>query len=484
MTNQSFPLRFAFACLATSAFFTPSAMAQAANGSGAAKAIYLENCAACHSEKLTGGIGPSLIDDEWKHGSSEDEITKGITDGFPETEMPGYADILSEEEIRSLVIYMAEERGLAKTKAFEKVEFDPSKVYETQYESFKLEPVFNYKGEIWGIEFMPDGSFLATDREGDLLQVSPNGKSKKVKKAPKVWLHGQGGMLDAKLHPNYTENGWVYLAISASENQGDDSAVGMTRILRGRIKNGCWEDEEIIFQSKPEHETGTAFHFGSRIEFFDDYVFFSVGDRGDQDKAQDLSWPSGKIHRLHDDGRIPEDNPFVDTEGAYASIYSYGHRNPQGMTVGGRDDQLYISEHGPRGGDEINRPEIGKNYGWPVITYGMNYDGTPMTAETSKESMEQPLEYWVPSIASGGITSVSEGVYAGWNGDILVAGMQSEELHRVRIDGSTAQEDEILLKGLGRIRDVTEGANGYVYVVMNEERHGPSVVYRIVPTKQ
>lgn len=483
MLKSPFPTVSLALCLAASVSVLPMAAAQAANGQGVAKEVFQENCAACHGETLQGGIGPSLMDDEWKHGSSGEDIAKSISVGFPENEMPGYADILSEDVIRSLVIYIAEERSLAATKEKDEVEFSPDQVFESQHQNFKLESVLRSKREIWGLEFMPDGSFLATDREGPLLLVSKKGKVKKVKKSPKVWANGQGGMLDVKLHPNYAENGWIYLSYSASSSDlKDENAVGMTRIVRGRIKRGCWEDEEVIFQSKPEHETGKKFHFGSRIEFLDGYVFFSVGDRGDQDKAQDLSWPNGKIHRLHDDGRVPEDNPFVDLENAYPSIYSYGHRNPQGMTVGGQDGALYASEHGPRGGDELNRPEAGKNYGWPVITYGMNYNGTPMTAETAREGMEQPLQYWVPSIATAGMTSVSGGVFSGWNGDLLVAGLQSEELHRLRVVGNAVEEHEILLKGLGRVRDITTTKDGDIYVVMNEERHGPSAVYRIIPS--
>ncbi len=464
--------------LPTSSFCLP-ANAQAASGEGVAKQVYQDNCGACHGNTLEGGIGPSLIDDVWTNGKTDDEVMASISVGYPEKEMPGFSDILSEDTIRSLVIYIAEEKALAKNRAEKKIKFSPDRIYKSQHLDFKLELALKSEEEIWGLEFLPDGSFLATDRKGPLLLVSKDRKVKKIKKTPEVWHKIQGGMMDAKLHPNYEENGWIYIAYSAPA-ESDDS-VGMTRIARGRIKNGCWEDEEIIFQSKPEHETNKEYHFGSRLEFLDGYVFFSVGDRGEQENAQDLSWPSGKIHRLHDDGRIPEDNPFVDVENAYPSIFSYGHRNPQGLTVGGPDGALYISEHGPRGGDEINRPEIGKNYGWPFITHGMNYDGTPMTASTAKEGMEQPLIYWVPSIATAGITSVQTDAFPEWEGDILISGLQSQELHRVRfVDGKVA-EDEILIKGIGRVRDVTINKKGEIFVVMNDDTFGPSSVYRLSP---
>ncbi len=471
-----------FASLLAGVCLAPIASAQVNNGNGAVKQIYQDNCAACHGEKLTGAIGPSLLDDEWLHGNSGKDITKSIAQGYPEKEMPGFAEILSDDVIRSLVIYIAEEKALSEKSTDTKIRFSPDKVYKTQHSNFKLEPVFKTKGEIWSMEFLPDGSFFATDLKGKLLHVSKEGKAKSIQKIPKVWAKGQGGLLDVKLHPNYAENGWIYLSMAVKSGKNSSGAdIGMTQIVRGKIKDGCWEDQEILFKFKPEHATALNHHFGSRIEFLDGYLYFSVGERGDQDKAQLLDWPNGKIHRLNDDGSVPDDNPFLDVEGAYPSTWSYGHRNPQGMTVGGKDGALYITEHGPRGGDELNRPEAGKNYGWPVITYGMNYDGTPMTSLTAKEGMEQPLHYWVPSIATGGMTSIHSSEFPAWNGDLFAGGLQSEELHRLRVDGTTVEEHEILFKGLGRVRDVIQGLDGHIYVAVNEERHGPSVVYRFLP---
>lgn len=479
MPRHLYALTLLVTCSVMAFAFLPSAAAQAASGEGVVKQVYQDHCAVCHGETLKGGIGPSLIDEEWTNGSSAEAIMHSISAGYLDREMPGFSEILSEDVIRSLVIYIAEERSLARVRSEAKDEYSADRVYETQYQKFQLERVYEYEGEIWGLESLPDGSFLATDRKGPLLLISEDGKTQKIKKTPDVWHKIQGGMMDVRLHPEYLDNGWIYLGFSAPASE--DKSRGMTRLVRGRVKNGCWEDQEIIFQSKPEHETAKEYHFGTRIEFQDGYVFFSVGDRGDPDNAQDLSWPSGKIHRLHDDGRIPEDNPFVAVENAYPSIFSYGHRNPQGMILG-QDGALYISEHGPRGGDEVNHPEIGKNYGWPVITHGMNYDGTPMTAKTEMDGMEQPLHYWVPSIATAGITSVFGDVFPSWSGDILVAGLQSQELHRLRLDDGKVIEDEIILQGIGRVRDVAMTADGSVYVVINNDTFGPSTVYRLMPS--
>ncbi len=454
------------------------ANAQVATGQGVAEEVYQTNCAACHGKNLEGAIGPSLIDDVWSNGSSIEEVTHSIAIGYPDREMPGFADILSAETVRSLVIYLAEEKALASDRDLEAAPISSSHVFETERHDFRLEPIYHHDGEIWGIEMLPDGGFLATVREGALMRIDAAGNAEVIEDTPSVWYKIQGGMLDVRIHPSYRENGWVYLSYSASSDQTE--ARGMTRIVRGQLEQGRWLNEEIIFKSHPDHETETEFHFGSRIEFHDGLIYFSVGDRGFPERAQDLSWPAGKIHRLHDDGRVPVDNPFLNVEGALPSIYSYGHRNPQGLARRGIDGTLFASEHGPRGGDEINTLRTGRNYGWPIITYGMNYDGTPMTALTAKDGMEQPLKYWVPSIATAGITAVCGAKFPNWHGDLLVSGLQSQELHRLRFDDDRIAEDEILLKGLGRVRDVAIATDGELYFVINESPTGPSTVYRMI----
>lgn len=465
------------AALATGALAI-QANAQVATGQGVAEEIYQTHCAACHGKDLEGAIGPSLIDDNWLNGASMESLTYSIATGYSEREMPGFADTLSPETIRSLVIYLAEEKALADAQDLETSTASSTQTFKTKWQDFRLEQVYHHDGEIWGIELLPDGGLLATVREGPVLHVDAAGAAEQIEATPHVWYKTQGGMMDVRLHPSYRDNGWIYLSFSAPSDTNESR--GMTRIVRGQIKQGRWTNEETIFQSNPNHETETEFHFGSRIEFRGDHIYFSVGDRGYPDRAQDLGWPTGKIHRLLDDGQVPIDNPFLNVEGALPSIYSYGHRNPQGLAQRGIDGTLFASEHGPRGGDEINTLQAGRNYGWPIITYGMNYDGTPMTAMTEKDDMEQPLQYWVPSIATAGITAVCGAEFPYWYGDLLVSGLQSQELHRLRFGADGSVEDEILLKDLGRVRDVAITNHGGLYFVINETPSGPSTVFRMV----
>ena len=242
----------------------------------------------------------------------------------------------------------------------------------------------------------------------------------------------------------------------------------MTRVLRGHLKDGALVDQEILFTAPAElYRTGTV-HFGSRFVFDGKgHVFFSIGERGKGEDAQDLKRPNGKVHRIMDDGRVPEDNPFLKTDGAMPTIWSYGHRNPQGLSQHPVTGELWDAEHGPRGGDELNRVERGRNYGWPVITYGMNYDGTPMTELTAKEGMEQPVLYWTPSIAVCAIDFYSGDRFPRWKNDLLVSSLASEDLRRLRIENGRVTKQEVLFKGIGRIRDVVAGPDGLVYLAMN-----------------
>ena len=211
--------------------------------------------------------------------------------------------------------------------------------------------------------------------------------------------------------------------------------------------------------------------------FDDGYLYFVVGERGGNEIAQDLDNPSGKIFRLHDDGRVPADNPFVNQEGALPGIWSYGHRNPQGFVKDTRDHRLYSTEHGPRGGDELNLIERGRNYGWPIISYGMNYNGTPLTSITRKEGMEQPLTYWVPSIATCGLSFYTGDKFPNWKHDLFVGALGQQEIRRVRLENQKVVDQEIILKNIGRVRAVSESPDGHLYVLLNK----PDSVVRLVP---
>ena len=387
--------------------------------------------------------------------------------------MPTFKDGLTDPQIRSLEIYIDEMRQKSKSREVEQ----HSGVYLAGGYKFRLETVAEGLNIPWSIAFLPDGAVLVAERPG-ALKIWKSGKmGEAVEGTPEVFARGQGGLLEVAAHPDYEKNGWIYLAFSASPESDKNS--GMTKIVRGRIQSEKWRDEEVIFEVPAEFHRTSGAHFGTRLVFQDGYLFFSIGDRGAQDHAQDLSRPNGKIHRIHDDGAIPKDNPFVDKDGAYPSIWTYGNRNAQGLDVHPVTGEIWESEHGPRGGDEINLIKRGVNYGWPVITYGMNYNGNPITEKTVAPGMEQPVHYWTPSIAACGIDFYEGDKFPNWKNDLLVGGLASQELHRLVLESDQLVENEIILKNEGRVRDVASGPDGFIYVVLN----GPDRIARIVPVE-
>lgn len=340
--------------------------------------------------------------------------------------------------------------------------------------SFDLQPVVEGLNIPWGMAFLPDGSLLVTEKEGNLIHVKNNSKTI-IKGVPEVYLRGQGGLLDIALHPNYKDNGWIYLTYALADGQGSG---GNTALMRAKIDNNTLVSHELLYKATPNTTKGV--HFGSRITFDNDgYLYFSIGDRGDHDlNPQDLSRDGGKIYRLHDDGQIPVDNPFFNTSDAKKAVYSYGHRNPQGMIKHPETGAIWTHEHGPKGGDEINIIKKGKNYGWPIITYGINYSGTPITDVTEMEGMEQPLYYWVPSIAPSGMAFVTSSVYPQWKGSLLVGSLSFQYLERLEIKDNKVVSREKLLVDIGRVRNVVQGPDGYIYVAIE----GTGIV-KLVPKK-
>jgi glucose/arabinose dehydrogenase len=438
--------------------FSSSVFAQSNIGRGKAQQLYQIHCAVCHGNRGQGGLGGSLIEGKADYAPDDESKARVIREGIEGMDMQGFADRLSEKEIRSLVIYIRELKALQDAVPPKNV---ADGVYESQRQRFRLETVAENPKNMWGLTFMPDGRFLATEINGNLRFISKDGTLQApVSGTPKIARRGQGGLLDVALDPEYQENGWVYLVFA--EGSGNSS---MTSLVRGKIFDNTWKNEEVLFKAKPEHYRNAGVHFGSRIVFQDDYVFFSIGDRGAQDQAQSLQHPNGKIYRLHRDGRIPKDNPFVDSS-PYPGIWSYGHRNPQALAFRPGTDELWSTEHGPRGGDELNRIVKGKNYGWPKVTFGMNYNGTPITEHTSLPGLEAPVWHWTPSIAVCGMAFSSTDLYPDWKGDLFVGGLRSQVIERLRIGENGIEEREIIFKDQGRVRDIKQGPDGSLYVIL------------------
>ncbi len=324
----------------------------------------------------------------------------------------------------------------------------------------------------WGMDFLPDDSILISEKTGELIHFK-NGEKTTIEGMPDVYVRGQGGFMDVKLHPDYKNNGWIYFSYVSSEGE---EAGGNTAIMRAKLNGNTLTDKAILYKAAPNTKVGR--HFGSRIEFDNDgFLYFSIGDRANRDvNPQDITRDCGKIYRLNDDGSVPKDNPFVGAENAKTAIFSYGHRNPQGMVKNPFTGAIWVNEHGPRGGDEINIIQKGKNFGWPIISYGINYDGTSFTDITEKEGMEQPLFYWVPSIAPSGMAIVSSDKYPDWKGNVLAGSLKFEYLERLVLENNKVIKREKLFEGIGRIRNVIQAPDGYIYVSV--ESHG---IVKIVP---
>ncbi len=325
----------------------------------------------------------------------------------------------------------------------------------------------------WGMAFLPDGALLITEQEGELIHVK-NGTKTKVAGLPQLFYKNQGGLLDLELHPDYENNGWIYLSYSG--NTENDGQGGNTVIMRAKLENNMLTHKEVLYKATPNTTSGG--HFGSRLEFDrNGYLYFSIGDRKKSGQnPQDITRDGGKIYRIHDDGSIPTTNPFVNENNAKKAIYSYGHRNPQGMALHPETGLIWTHEHGPKGGDEINIIEAGSNYGWPKITYGVNYDGSEITDKTSLPGMEQPIHYWVPSIAPSGMTFVTSDKYPQWKGNVLIGSLKFSYLNNCYLNGSTVEKEEKLLEGMGRVRNVRQGPDGYIYVAIESKG-----IVKIVP---
>lgn len=483
--------------------------------------LYKNSCVICHGKQGQGGgagattfLTRELFDEKYDR-----PFFDIIKQGDKNKGMPAFGDAISDAKVWGLVVYIREMQSQALRKEFGSPHADTAGVFNSQHAKFKIETVIPQgKLEVpWAIDFFPVGGpadkfkapgiSIVTERAGGVRVVAPDGTvSEPISGTPQVRAFGQGGMLDVTVHPDFARNGWVYLAFSDPDSLAKKN--GMTKIVRGHVTmddqgNPAWTDQETIFEAKKEHYLPTSIHFGSRIVFTEPkesgadmgrrYLFFSIGERGHMEMAQDTTRPNGKIHRLWDDGKVPDTNPFAHAEGMYPSIWTFGHRNPQALAFD-LDGQLWETEHGPRGGDELNliTARGNRNYGWPTLCFGMNYNGTAFDtpwadvvtnkklADTAKDIVP-PVSRWLPSIAVCGMDCVRPGpkgeAFPEWKGDLFAGGLAGEVVQRIRIKDNKVAEREEIIQGLGRVRDVQSGPEGDLYIVLNE----PDKIVRLVP---
>jgi glucose/arabinose dehydrogenase len=324
----------------------------------------------------------------------------------------------------------------------------------------------------WGMTFLPDGSLIVNDISGKMYKLSSDGKKKiMISGVPNIFYKGQGGLLDVEVHPDFENNNVIYISYSDLVGNTSFTAIARAKLMEDQLIN-----LETIYKADEIYYSKSNYHFGSRIVLDNKYLYFSIGDRGEREDAQDLNLPNGKIHRLFLNGDVPPDNPFMNNSGDKSSIWCYGNRNPQGLTIG-KNGTLWELEHGPKGGDELNIIKKGNNYGWPIITYGINYNGTIISDYTHMDGMEQPVWHWTPSIAVCGMKIYEGDKFYQWNGNILVTSLKFEYLERVVIENNKRISSEIIYKPGSRVRDVEVGPNGNIYVALED----PGRIVKLLP---
>lgn len=437
--------------------------------------IYAEKCASCHGERVE-----AFVDRKWKHGNTKTDLVKSITEGYNDFGMPAWGSVISDKEIAAVADLIVESLKTVQQYDFskEKKKFDGPALFKSNGMTVTLDTIATDLNSPWGFEQLPDNAYLITDRSGSLYHVDQNRNKTKITGTPEVVAEGQGGLLDITLHPKYAENGWVYLSYSKGKTE-NGKKLATTAVVRGKIKDGQFVEQQDIFEALPY--ASTRHHYGSRLVFDKKgYLFISVGDRG-QEKVfpQDITTAPGKIHRVHDDGSIPKDNPFASKQGAIGTIYTQGNRNPQGLVMDQNTGLIWEHEHGPRGGDELNLIKSGANYGWPVVCYGINYDGKPISPISKKEGIQDCATYWIPSIAPSGLAFVSGDKYPAWKGNLLVGSLRFSHINRCIMKDNKVVGQEKILLNIGRTRNVEMGRDGYIYVGVE----GPGTVYRLKPVK-
>jgi len=468
-----------------------------AQNAQAGSGTYAKHCAVCHGREARGGQGPSLLGPTYAHGVDDQRVARTIRNGFTEGGMPAFGAVLSEPEITALVAFLRQKRAEAPPSTRQPVTRNytplgvPKGVVKTELYDFRVETIAKV-GEPYGFAFLPDGRILITELAGNLrvvdkghLQLEP------VPDAPSgngLGLRGGGGrsLLDIILDPDYKNNGWIYLVTCHGVKNAQGKLDGVASINRGRLLNGRWVDNQVLTEFSIDVTTGLRLAFDSKRFLyigtsFPDGSYVAPAELGKQ-PPQLLSSPWGKILRMTADGKVPPDNPFVNTPGAFPYIYALGIRAPLGLAFDSKGE-LWESEDGPRGGDEINHIKAGHNYGWPVITWGHRYDAIPMPAHPEpegpeQEKMDQPAVNWSPSPAVSALAIYSGKAFPRWDGNFLVGSLAQMDLFRVVMDGERPVAQEIILHGVDRIRDVRVGPEGYVYVLTDGGQ-----LLRLVPVR-
>ena len=464
--------------------------------------LWNDKCSGCHD----GGRAPSLFDQKWLDATTDAHMTDVIKNGVPNTEMEGFKSLYTDDQIFQLISHIRTTTGAPMRPRPTFFENPDGRVYKSDKQTFKVEVVVDGLMTPWAVAFLPDGRMLVTERDGR-LQIVDKGKTTLVTGTPKAHVQQDGGYLDVEVHPQYAQNGWIYLVYSEDQpgyvapppappadpaaappagapapgggggrgggRGGPPQVPSMTVLVRGKIsKNNEWTDQQVIWRAATEIYSTSGAHFGSRLLFDkQNHLFFTMGERNitqPKNYAQDLTSPLGKVHRFNDDGTVPNDNPFVNTPGAVKSIWTYGHRNPEGLAWDPVTGNLWESEHGNNAADEVNLLIKGHNYGWNLVSK----QGDRLL---TSPGMDDPIVYFTPTFAPAGISFYTGDKYPGWkNTSLFVCGLAGQALRRMDVKGGTVTNQEVVFNDLGRVRDIVQGPDGYFYIALQNPTGVPN----------
>ena len=428
--------------------------------------IYQDYCAGCHGARLEGGYAAALVKTEWKYGRTKGLIVRNISYGIEGTEMGAFNEVLSEDAIRALADYIGEAQDMPLTAPRELPEQIQTKRLRLQVDVLVEEGL----NRPWSLVFTGPGQALLTEQEG-AIRVLQDGTllPAPIANTPRPYPNRFGGFMGLAIDPDYATNGWVYLAMTESAVANPDrSSPAMTKIVRGRIEDHTWIDQQTLFEAPASLHVANGNRWGGRLAFdHNGYLYFTIGDLAVADGSQDPTQALGKTYRIHPDGSIPADNPYADTPGALGAIYTLGNRNTQGLAIHPETGAVWSTDHGPMGGDEINILTNGANYGWPIVTFGIDYNGETVSDQTEADGMTPPVMQWTPSTGVSAATFVTSEAFPDWRHNLLVGSLAYEDLRRLVVDGDRVMSEETLFRGYGRVRDVVQGPDGAVYVVLN-----------------
>ncbi len=456
-------------------FFFSSPLLYAQQG----QQLYATYCAGCHGARLQGNSATKLIKTSWTYGRSRGSIHRNIKFGIPSAEMPAWNAVLNDKQINAVVDFVI----AAQETPPEAIRPLPDRITTQDY-TLNIEKLVTEGIDTpWGIAFADAQHALITENKGGIRWLV-DGKldPQPIEGLPVTLARATGGFMDIALDPAYADNGWVYLAYSQyQDNNTREDVPAMTKIVRGKINDHRWKDEQTLFEVPDSLLVVKGNRWGCRF-LFDQagYLYFTIGDMARAEASQDVGQAPGKVYRIHPDGSIPKDNPYAGKTGALQAIFTIGNRNVQGIDQHPETGEIWAAEHGPMGGDELNVLKKGANYGWPVITYGVDYSGEIVSEKTVQKGMKQPITYWTPSIAICPIEFSTSPLFPQWKNNLLVGALSFEELRRLVIKDHKVVKQEMILKGFGRVRDIQTSPDGAIYVLLNK----PDMVIRLSPGEE